>query len=72
MEATKTESLRGSSTTFRAEAESPEVTALVERAKGGDADAFGDLMHLYERRSRLRPFTFDFYVGNVRLKIAVR
>jgi RNA polymerase sigma-70 factor (ECF subfamily) len=30
--------------------ESPEVTALVERAKGGDADAFADLMRLYERR----------------------
>ena len=30
--------------------EPAEVTALVERAKGGDADAFGDLMHLYERR----------------------
>ncbi|HEV8122192.1 MAG TPA: sigma-70 family RNA polymerase sigma factor [Candidatus Polarisedimenticolia bacterium] len=30
--------------------ESPEVALLVERAKGGDADAFGDLMHLYERR----------------------
>jgi RNA polymerase sigma-70 factor (ECF subfamily) len=31
-------------------AESPEVAALVERAKAGDADAFGDLMRLYERR----------------------
>jgi RNA polymerase sigma-70 factor, ECF subfamily len=30
--------------------ESAEVAALVERAKVGDADAFGDLMRLYERR----------------------
>jgi RNA polymerase sigma-70 factor (ECF subfamily) len=30
--------------------ESPEVTLLVDRAKGGDADAFADLMRLYERR----------------------
>jgi RNA polymerase sigma-70 factor (ECF subfamily) len=30
--------------------ESPQVTLLVERAKGGDADAFADLMRLYERR----------------------
>jgi RNA polymerase sigma-70 factor (ECF subfamily) len=34
----------------QAAAESPEVAALVERAKAGDADAFGDLMRLYERR----------------------
>jgi len=33
-----------------ARAESPEVTALVERAKTGDASAFDDLMRLYERR----------------------
>jgi RNA polymerase sigma-70 factor (ECF subfamily) len=33
-----------------AEGESPQVTALVERAKGGEADAFDDLMRLYERR----------------------
>ena len=33
-----------------ARGEPAEVTALVERAKAGDADAFGDLMHLYERR----------------------
>ena len=33
-----------------AQGEPAEVTALVERAKAGDADAFGDLMHLYERR----------------------
>ncbi len=30
--------------------ESSAVTALVERAKTGDADAFGDLMRLYEHR----------------------
>jgi RNA polymerase sigma-70 factor (ECF subfamily) len=30
--------------------EPAEVTALVERAKAGDADAFGGLMRLYERR----------------------
>ena len=33
-----------------AEGESPQITALVERAKGGEADAFDDLMRLYERR----------------------
>lgn len=31
-------------------AENPEVTALVMRAKEGDADAFADLMRLHERR----------------------
>ncbi len=30
--------------------ESSEVTLLVERARTGDAEAFGDLMRLYERR----------------------
>lgn len=30
--------------------ESPEVSALVERAKTGDPDAFADLMRLYDRR----------------------
>jgi RNA polymerase sigma-70 factor (ECF subfamily) len=30
--------------------ESPEVTALVERAREGDAEAFADLMRLFERR----------------------
>ena len=33
-----------------ARGEPAEVNGLVERAKAGDADAFGDLMHLYERR----------------------
>lgn len=33
-----------------ARGEPAEVTALVERAKTGDADAFGGLMRLYERR----------------------
>jgi len=32
------------------EGESPQITALVERAKSGEADAFDDLMRLYERR----------------------
>ena len=50
MEATKSESLSGTSTTGSAEAESPEVTALVERAKAGEANAFADLMRLYEHR----------------------
>ncbi len=31
-------------------AESPEVTQLVEQAKGGDADAFAGLVRLHERR----------------------
>ena len=30
--------------------ESPEVTAMVERAKGGEAEAFSDLVRLYEGR----------------------
>src|SRR2546428_14012534 len=30
--------------------ESPEVTAMVERAKTGDADAFSELVRLYEGR----------------------
>src|SRR2546428_13192378 len=30
--------------------ESPEVTAMVERAKTGDAEAFSDLVRLYEGR----------------------
>jgi RNA polymerase sigma-70 factor (ECF subfamily) len=33
-----------------AQAESPEVTVLVTRAKNGDAEAFEGLMRLYERR----------------------
>lgn len=37
-------------TTGSARGEPAEVTALVERAKAGDADAFAGLMHLYERR----------------------
>ena len=38
----------GAGETVRAEL--PEVTALVVRAKTGDASAFDDLMRLYERR----------------------
>jgi RNA polymerase sigma-70 factor, ECF subfamily len=33
-----------------AQAESPEVTALITRAKNGDAEGFEGLMRLYERR----------------------
>jgi len=36
--------------TTQAEGESPQIAALVERAKGGEAAAFDDLMRLYERR----------------------
>ncbi|MCZ6697150.1 MAG: RNA polymerase sigma factor [Acidobacteria bacterium] len=50
MEATKSESLGEAVTTGSGEVESPEVTALVERAKAGEADAFADLMRLYEHR----------------------
>jgi RNA polymerase sigma-70 factor (ECF subfamily) len=31
-------------------AEDPRITLIVDRAKTGDADAFADLMHLYESR----------------------
>lgn len=50
MEATKSESLAEAATSGSGEVESPEVTALVERAKAGEADAFADLMRLYEHR----------------------
>jgi len=57
MDATKPEVLVGSAANPGAAAEAaeavveaPEVTALVIRAKGGDAEAFAGLMHLYERR----------------------
>lgn len=36
--------------TRAAPGESAEITSLVERAKAGDAEAFGDLVRLYERR----------------------
>jgi RNA polymerase sigma-70 factor (ECF subfamily) len=50
MGATKTESLQEAAAARPSAGESPEVGALVERAKCGDADAFGDLMRLYEHR----------------------
>jgi RNA polymerase sigma-70 factor (ECF subfamily) len=58
MEAIKPEILRGAAPVEAAAAdpgsapaaESPEVTALVLRAKEGNADAFSDLMRLHERR----------------------
>jgi RNA polymerase sigma-70 factor (ECF subfamily) len=50
MDVTKPGTLVEARPAERASAEDPEVTALIERAQGGDADAFGDLMRLYERR----------------------
>ena len=50
MESIKTEALPQYKTSEPGGGESPEVTALVERAKEGDGEAFGDLMRLYERR----------------------
>ena len=50
METTKTVPLAGVEPAQPAERDSPRVTALIERAKEGDAAAFGDLMRLYERR----------------------
>ena len=50
MSTIKTQILEGVHTEEPAPAESREVTALVDRAKGGDAQAFEGLMRLYERR----------------------
>ena len=50
MDATKPAALSEAASPLGARAESPEVAALVERAKAGDAEAFSDLMLLYERR----------------------
>lgn len=50
MDATKPAILPEVSASAGVRAELPEVTALVDRAKGGDAEAFSDLMRLYERR----------------------
>src|SRR3989442_677548 len=51
MDATKPGSIaKAESPADTAREESSEVTLLIERAKNGDADAFGDLMRLYERR----------------------
>ena len=47
---TKEGTLTGGVATALAEGESPQISALVERAKMGEADAFDDLMRLYERR----------------------
>lgn len=50
MDVTKPATLPDLASSAGVRAESPEVTALVERAKGGDAEAFSDLVRLYERR----------------------
>ncbi len=50
MSATGPRSFTGVMTAEAGMAESVEVTALVDRAKTGDAEAFGDLMRLYEGR----------------------
>ncbi len=50
MDITKPQALTEVPVAAAAQAEAPEVTALVDRAKGGDAEAFDDLMRLYERR----------------------
>ena len=50
MESIKTETLPQEKIAESSGGESAEVAALVERAKGGDSEAFGDLMRLYERR----------------------
>lgn len=50
MDATKTRAVTEVGVAAEPRAESPQVSALVERAKAGDPDAFSDLMRLYERR----------------------
>ena len=50
MDAIKPRPLTGAMAPEAAHAEVPEVTALVERAKAGEAEAFDSLMRLYERR----------------------
>ena len=50
MDSVKPEALTGSMASTLAQAESPQISALVERAKSGDAEAFEGLMRLYERR----------------------
>jgi len=50
MDAIKPRPLTGAMPSEGALAEAPEVTALVERAKAGEAEAFDSLMRLYERR----------------------
>jgi RNA polymerase sigma-70 factor (ECF subfamily) len=50
MDTIKPEALADVGGSEAAPAESPEVTALVARAKSGDSQAFDGLMRLYERR----------------------
>jgi len=50
MDAIKPATLQEVADSAAVRAESAEVTALVDRAKAGDAEAFSDLMCLYERR----------------------
>jgi RNA polymerase sigma-70 factor (ECF subfamily) len=50
MDTSKRQALTAYQVSDRAAGESPEVTALVDRAKSGDDEAFDDLMRLYERR----------------------
>ena len=50
MDVIKPRTIENSAAVLGSSGESPEVTALVERAKTGDADAFDALMRLYERR----------------------
>lgn len=50
MDMTRPQALTGMESVTESEGESPEVTELVIRAQQGDADAFGDLMRMYESR----------------------
>lgn len=50
MEATKTDELTDAVLNGAVPGETLEVTSIVNRAKKGDAAAFGELMRLYERR----------------------
>jgi RNA polymerase sigma-70 factor (ECF subfamily) len=50
VDATKSGTLAAVGVSQAVKGESPEVTALVERAKAGEEEAFAGLMRLYERR----------------------
>jgi len=50
VDSTKPGTLSGGVATTLGQVESPQVTSLVERAKRGEAEAFDDLMRLYDRR----------------------
>ncbi len=50
MDATKSGTLPAVGVSRAVQDESPEVTALVDRAKAGEEEAFAGLMRLYERR----------------------